>query len=130
MRVPTRPSNHHGEIETVIEEFEWRGCLLTLHLTVAFTLEPYDLGYRYDRNGDGCPPSGGGVEDMDVTVDEIELTCDADGDGPYADWQPMAADLDDIRYCLSQSKHHQSQIEDSLVGDYASNIYDGPDDDL
>lgn len=24
-----------------------------------YEIEPYDPGYLYDRNGDGCPPSGG-----------------------------------------------------------------------
>lgn len=27
--------------------------------TFVYEIEPYDPGYRYDKNGDGLPPSGG-----------------------------------------------------------------------
>lgn len=51
-----------------LEEFDFGADCLGVELSIAYTLEPYDPGYRYNRNGDGLPPSGGGVEDFTVKV--------------------------------------------------------------
>jgi len=57
-----------GRARHTVEEFACAGDLLQIEIEIDFAVEPYDPGYRYDRNGDGCPPSGGGVEDFVVRV--------------------------------------------------------------
>lgn len=57
--------------------------------TIVYEVEPYDPGYLYDRNGDGCPPSGG-----TATILEIRH---ADGSKlPDDSWAPAGFDEDEI----------------------------------
>lgn len=55
-----------GTTGYTLEEFDFAADCLCVELSIDYTIEPYDPGYRYNRNGDGCPPSGGGVEDFTI----------------------------------------------------------------
>ena len=88
---------HAGTIGYTLEEFEFETehgpDLLQVELTVAYTLEPYDPGYRYNRNGDGCPPSGGGVEDCTVTVKSAVSYDEAGRETVYTETELVRIDV-------------------------------------
>lgn len=42
-------------------EFDWQGDCLQIEAMIEYAIDEYDPGVRYDRDGGGCPPSGGGV---------------------------------------------------------------------
>ncbi len=93
------------EIEYTLEEFEWQGCLLDLSLHVDFSLEPYDPGVHTFRNGDpGYPPSGGGIDSLDATIQSVKMTNDVDGNA-QPKWQPTPEELVDI------TKQFQTELD-------------------
>lgn len=57
-----------GTTGYTLEEFDFAADCLQIELEINYEVEPYDPGYRYNKNGDGCPPSGGGVEDFTIKV--------------------------------------------------------------
>lgn len=64
--------NTQSTIDYTLEEFPFTGefgpDLITVEVSIAYSISPYDLGCRYTSNGDGWPPSGGEVEDVEFTV--------------------------------------------------------------
>lgn len=72
----------HGKTEITLEEFPFRGefgpDLITVEVSVSYSISPYDPGCRYTRNGDGWPPSDGEVEDVTLTV---KAACSYDEEG-------------------------------------------------
>lgn len=61
------------DLEIEVSDGLW---VSTAECEVECKYEGYDPGYRYNRNGDGCPPSGGYAYVVSVSVKWVELEND------------------------------------------------------
>lgn len=77
------------QIQYTIEEFDFRGLVLTIEAEVDVTIEPYDAGDRFS------PPSGGGIDELNVRI--ISATR---YDEP--EWKPTTEQLAAIKEELEQ----------------------------
>src|ERR1022692_3281023 len=69
--MPRSRSSATGDLQLTLEEFEYDGLkddrgvpfsdLLNVEVSIDYEIDEYDPGVMYDRDGGGCPPSGGGV---------------------------------------------------------------------
>lgn len=72
--------------------------------TFVYEVEPYDPGYWRDKNGDGCPPSGGYA-----TVYEIRH---ADGSElPKDSWEAAGIDKKTLEGIESDIYEHHCEVE-------------------
>ena len=115
-------------MQYTLEEFPFTGefgpDLIDVELSIAYDIEPYDPGCRYTTNGDGWPPSGGGVIDVEIAVTSAKSYNE---DGRELRFSPAEFPiiLAELNRCYEADEKFRNRIDEACIEDAG----DGDDDD-